>query len=450
MGHPVIVYIYDLTQGMARTMGPAIIGRPLEGVWHTAVVVYGKEYYYGAAGIECCSPGTTMLGQPLKTENLGETQIALSTFTDYLREHSQGRFKGDRYDLLNHNCNNFSNEAGQFLTGKGIPQYILDLPGEIMATPLGQMLAPMIQQMTPTGQSIPFTMGDAIERSDVASYVDAQKQKTSSKFVPHTTCIAFDQALGVEGFKKKITEFNGQQTGDDVLSQNEFNIVVGLANGFVPLTRDNFNISKKMLRWAPEHRFPALDLLRRKCLRPSAENSDVFKDMLDIFVDHMEDGRMAYTTNAMISGRGICNMLFDSTLNKLVLEKLNDIVEKINALLNKATTKNLEIALATVLLNICVIISRQPNLEAGILLLSSLGTVGLEKFSEDEARFRGLVALGTLLHNGSQELLDFAEALEIRKILLDFSKKQDGKISGCSKEILEKLGSKTSEDIGLD
>ena len=35
------------------------------------------------------------------------------------------RFKGERYDLFRHNCNNFSHETAQFLTGGGIPQYIL-------------------------------------------------------------------------------------------------------------------------------------------------------------------------------------------------------------------------------------------------------------------------------------------------------------------------------------
>jgi len=440
------VYIYDLTQGMARTMGPAIIGRPLEGVWHTAVVVYGKEYYYGAAGIECCSPGGTMLGQPLKTEALGETQISLDTFTDYLREQSQERFKGDKYDLLRHNCNNFSNEAGQFLTGKGIPQYILDLPGEIMSTPLGQMLAPMIQQMTPRGQSIPFTMGEAIERSAPA----AAKAQPSKKFLPQTSAIPFDQALGVEGFKKKVGEFNELQACDTKLTNNEVNIVVGLANGFAQFTEDNFNVSKKMLKWAPEHRFPVLDLYRRKCVSPTSQSSSVYKEILNIFVDHMEEGQLAYTTNAMISARGLANMLCNSTLAKLVMDKQNDIVEKINTLLTKATTKNLEIGLATVLLNMSVIISRQPNLETAILLLSSLGTVGLLKFSEEEATFRGLVALGTLLHGGARELLDFAAALEIQKVVVEFSKKQEGKISGCSKEILGKLASSSTEEFGLD
>ena len=37
-------------------------GRPLEALWHTAVVVYDREYYFGSAGIESVPPGTTMLG----------------------------------------------------------------------------------------------------------------------------------------------------------------------------------------------------------------------------------------------------------------------------------------------------------------------------------------------------------------------------------------------------
>ena len=36
------VYIYDLSQGMARNLGQQLIGRPIEGIWHTAVVVHGK------------------------------------------------------------------------------------------------------------------------------------------------------------------------------------------------------------------------------------------------------------------------------------------------------------------------------------------------------------------------------------------------------------------------
>ena len=97
----------------------------------------------------------------LQVEELGETQITEEVFQDYLRTQGGDRFRGDRYDLFRHNCNNFSHETAQFLVGRGIPQHIVDLPGEILATPMGQMLAPMLQQMAPSGTSIPFTNNPA-------------------------------------------------------------------------------------------------------------------------------------------------------------------------------------------------------------------------------------------------------------------------------------------------
>ena len=30
---PVQLYVYDLTQGMARQLGPVLLGRPLDGIW---------------------------------------------------------------------------------------------------------------------------------------------------------------------------------------------------------------------------------------------------------------------------------------------------------------------------------------------------------------------------------------------------------------------------------
>lgn len=49
--------------------------RRIEGLWHTAIVVFGNEYFFGGHGIACCMPGTTQLGPPLKQELLGLTAI---------------------------------------------------------------------------------------------------------------------------------------------------------------------------------------------------------------------------------------------------------------------------------------------------------------------------------------------------------------------------------------
>jgi hypothetical protein len=43
----VSIYLYDITNGMARSFSPMILGKTIEGVWHTALVVYGNEYFYG-------------------------------------------------------------------------------------------------------------------------------------------------------------------------------------------------------------------------------------------------------------------------------------------------------------------------------------------------------------------------------------------------------------------
>lgn len=48
------------------------------------------------------------------------------------------------YDLFLHNCNNFTQDLAMFLVGKGIPDYIRNLPETFLSTPFGQMMKPQI------------------------------------------------------------------------------------------------------------------------------------------------------------------------------------------------------------------------------------------------------------------------------------------------------------------
>ena len=131
------INVYDISSGMARQMSQAFLGKYIEGVWHTGVVVYGTEFFFGG-GICEAPPRTTPFGQPVKEIKMGVTEIPEEVFREYLSSIA-GEFCFEKYDLFNHNCNNFSNEVCMFLLGKGIPEDIVNLPQEFLNTPLGMI-----------------------------------------------------------------------------------------------------------------------------------------------------------------------------------------------------------------------------------------------------------------------------------------------------------------------
>ncbi|CBI37318.3 unnamed protein product, partial [Vitis vinifera] len=147
-GHKVSLNVYDLSQGLARQLSMTLLGKAIEGIWHTGIVVYGNEYYFGG-GIQHSPAGTTPYGTPLRVIDLGVTHVPKDVFEMYLQEISP-RYTAETYSLLKHNCNNFSNEVAQFLVGATIPEYILELPNEVINSPMGALILPMIQQLETT------------------------------------------------------------------------------------------------------------------------------------------------------------------------------------------------------------------------------------------------------------------------------------------------------------
>jgi hypothetical protein len=75
---------------------------------------------------------------------MGETEVDEEMFQAFLDE-VHPRFNVGTYSLLEHNCNNFSDEVCEFLVGKKIPQHIVSLPSDVLDTPFGQAIKPMLQ-----------------------------------------------------------------------------------------------------------------------------------------------------------------------------------------------------------------------------------------------------------------------------------------------------------------
>ncbi|KAF2902091.1 hypothetical protein ILUMI_04079, partial [Ignelater luminosus] len=164
MAYKVELYIYDLSQGMASMISPLLIGKRIDGIWHTSIVIYGREYFFGSHGVESCNPGSTALGKPLKIAKLGETQIPYTVFIDYLNGLSESTFGDGTYDLLKHNCNNFSEELAHFLCGTHIPKHILDLPNEVLQTKLGPALEKLLKQLEQSARPVKDEQNSSLSR----------------------------------------------------------------------------------------------------------------------------------------------------------------------------------------------------------------------------------------------------------------------------------------------
>ena len=73
------------------------------------------------------------------THRTPSTSLAAS-LPDYLAGPlAVSRYTSKQYDILNNNCNNFSEECAGFLLGKSIPSHILAAPEQLKESCLGEV-----------------------------------------------------------------------------------------------------------------------------------------------------------------------------------------------------------------------------------------------------------------------------------------------------------------------
>jgi hypothetical protein len=154
--------VYDLSHGMARGLSAQFLGpnHAIEIIPHTAIVVFGKEYFFGG-GIQAVPPQQFRNARnmhPIQTLTLGTTTVSQADFDNWCFQQMQsGQYAMEAYDLLHRNCNHFSHDAalqGLRLTN-GVPAWILQVPQRFLSSPMGQMIRPMLEQMQITGTTAP-------------------------------------------------------------------------------------------------------------------------------------------------------------------------------------------------------------------------------------------------------------------------------------------------------
>ena len=130
-----------------------LLGQQIDAVYHTSIQVYGKEYFFGG-GICETNPKQTPYGKPIEEIPLGETQIPKEVFLDYLKDIDH-KFTPEKYDLINHNCNMFTADIAEFLTGKPLDKKYSGQAKTLLDSPAGQMFKPYLTAMQSQIQSPP-------------------------------------------------------------------------------------------------------------------------------------------------------------------------------------------------------------------------------------------------------------------------------------------------------
>uniref|UniRef100_A0A0X3PIL8 Desumoylating isopeptidase 1 n=2 Tax=Schistocephalus solidus TaxID=70667 RepID=A0A0X3PIL8_SCHSO len=141
----VYLFVYDLSHGVSNLLSESLLGKHLEGIWHTAVVVFGSEYFFGVHGVRKCKPGALSIGKPNKRLLIGQTEFTEEEILEFIQKMADGPYREGTYDLFEHNCIYFSEDVIRHLTGKSIPEEILHLPSEILSTPIGQVVKPAVE-----------------------------------------------------------------------------------------------------------------------------------------------------------------------------------------------------------------------------------------------------------------------------------------------------------------
>ena len=186
--------VYDLSRGMARTLSAQWLGPQyaVDAVPHTGLVVYGIEYFFGSNSIQSQTPhlfrqATGM--QPLQLLPLGRTHVSQHDFEQWCRTKiDDGTFHGTSYDLLRHNCNTFSHTAAlqALRLPQGVPNWILQVPQRFQASPMGQVLVPMLEQMQLTTVVPGASSVVGADTADRAQYIRVGRPNTAAATLANT------------------------------------------------------------------------------------------------------------------------------------------------------------------------------------------------------------------------------------------------------------------------
>ncbi|VVA15155.1 PREDICTED: phospholipase [Prunus dulcis] len=263
--------------------------------------------------------------------------------------------------------------------------------------------------------------------------------KPTFKHVPKKGMLVFDVAQ-FDGILKKITEFNNNLLSDQEkknLSLNE--VEVSRLVAIVKILKDtsHYHSSKfaevdiamllRLLKsWPVAMLFPVIDTLRMIVLHPDGatvllQHAEAQNDLLLEMIKRVSTNP-SLPANLLTSVRVVTNLFKNSCYYNWLQKHRSEILDVYSSC-SSSPNKNLQLSYATLILNYAVLLIEKKDQEGQSQVLSAALQIAEEENLEVDAKFRVLVAIGSLMLEGL-----------VKKIAIDFDVENIAKISKASKE----------------
>jgi Ca2+-binding EF-hand superfamily protein len=140
------ILYYDISGSATKALSRLLFGRKIEGIWHTSVLAFGFEWWYGGDCFQS-KPLTTPFGSsPTRIEHVGETTKSITELQNFIRNKMRSKFNYLSYDVIYNNCNNFSNNLLNFLIYKNLNTTVLNLPSTLLSGGIARVFRPFLNK----------------------------------------------------------------------------------------------------------------------------------------------------------------------------------------------------------------------------------------------------------------------------------------------------------------
>ncbi|XP_070562715.1 phospholipase A-2-activating protein-like [Ptychodera flava] len=251
----------------------------------------------------------------------------------------------------------------------------------------------------PAGQGDPLTGGNRYIPGGSQPLVQAAAPSSvpSNPYFPKTTHLTFDSA-NIQAVLGKLKELNRGLDDPHKVDESQLDEVVKLADKTKIPTAQQMEILWKILQWPADVVFPGLDVLRLAiCNDTVAQHFCNAKDGPQ-FLAHLcriltDDPKPA---NQLLVLRTFCNAFVQPLSHQLLMAHLESVVSS-SLQCNSSSNRNVRLALSTLCLNYSISLHAGDDAEAKSQCMS-LVVMGVED-TDNEVKFRHLVALGNLISN---------------------------------------------------